>query len=145
MEAFAAVGTAAGLASNAITTIVQLHDLINDLVRADEDVKECLDDLKGITTILEDIRASCDDGGRPVAPGLIESRRHLEEAVTRCTEVCERFRERLETWTRKGGGKKLRFRARVSIVLERNEIRRFREQIQSCRDEVHLALSICGL
>ncbi|KAF2484013.1 ankyrin repeat-containing domain protein [Neohortaea acidophila] len=147
MEALAAVGTAAGLAGNAITIIIQLHDLINDLVRADEDVKECLDELKGTTTLLADIRAICDDGGHPVAPGSIESRRHLEEAVVRCTEVCERFRERLESWTgNRGGGKKLLWRARVRVgVLGKGEIRRFREQIAACRDEVHLALSSCGL
>jgi len=122
MDPFSITVGALGITEFAVSSIVQLHDFINDLAQA-EDV------LQDVALNLEAAKVDLKKTG-------------VVEAVNNCGQACANFSKNLKKWTKHSGSAKLSLRDRLSVgVWNKEKIRTFKTQVQSCQAIVQLAVT----
>ncbi len=138
MDPFSITVGALGITEFAVSSIVKLHTFINGLAEAKDvvqDIASTLDCIERPLASLEELSIS--DGAM----------KHLKktgvvEAVNKCGEACAKFNKYLEKWTKHSSGTKLSLRDRLSVgIWNREKIRTFRMQIQSCQANVQFAIA----
>ncbi|KAI1743228.1 hypothetical protein F4680DRAFT_445106 [Xylaria scruposa] len=138
MDPFSIVASALGITRFAASSILKLHKFIDGLAEAKE--------------VVQDIASTLDGIQRPLASlgELSTSDRAMEdlkktgvvEAVNKCGKACDKFNKDLEKWTKHSSSTKLSLRDRLSVgVWNREKIRTFRLQIQSCQANVQFAIA----
>jgi uncharacterized protein YPO0396 len=64
------------------------------------------------------------------------------EAVNNCGQACANFTDNLKRWTKHSSGTKISLRDRFSVgVWNKEKIRTFRMQVQSCQATVQFAIT----
>jgi Fungal N-terminal domain of STAND proteins len=143
MDPFTITVGALGITEFAISSIVQLHDFINDVAQAEEVLQDVVLNLEGIQRPLSTLEAlSISDGQTSHAAKEDLKKTGVVEAVNNCGQACHNFSENLRKWTKHSGSAKLSLRDRLSVgVWNKEKIRTFKTQVQSCQAIVQLAVT----
>ncbi|PCG88134.1 Hypothetical protein PENO1_111970 [Penicillium occitanis (nom. inval.)] len=142
MDPFSITVGALGITGFALSSIDHLRDLIGSLADAKEVVQDIASTLEAIQrplTSLEQLTIS-DHATYAEAKSDLENT-GVAEAVNRCGQACADFTRRLQQWTKHSNNSKLSLRDRLSVgVWNREKIRTFRTQVQSCQAIVQFAI-----
>jgi len=143
MDPFTITVGALGITESAISSIVQLHNFINDVAQAEEVLQDVALNLEGIQRPLNALEAlSISDGRTSHAAKEDLKKTGVVEAVNNCGQACDNFSESLRKWTKHSGSAKLSLRDRLSVgVWNKEKIRTFKTQVQSCQAIVQLAVT----
>ncbi|RJE23420.1 hypothetical protein PHISCL_04228 [Aspergillus sclerotialis] len=142
MDPFSITVGALGITEFAISSINHLRDFINSLADAKDVVQDIASTLEAIQrplTALEELQISNN-------VTYAEAKSELEktgvtEAVNKCGQACADFTKRLQQWTKHSNNIKLSLRDRLSVgVWNKEKIRTFRTQIQSCQAIVQFSI-----
>ena len=143
MDPLTITTSAIGITQFAISSIVQLHDFINDLAEAKEVARDITSNLKGVQrplAALEELTIS-DPTTYATAKADLE-KTGVVEAVNNCGQACANFTDNLKRWTKHFSGTKISLRDRFSVgVWNKEKIRTFRMQVQSCQATVQFAIT----
>ena len=143
MDPLSITASALGITQFAISSIVQLHDFINDLAKAKEVVRDIASNLEAVQrplAALEDLAIS-NPSTYTTAKGDLE-RTGVVEAVNSCGQACANFTDNLKRWTRHSSGTKISLRDRFSVgIWNKEKNRTFRMQVQSCQATVQFAIT----
>ena len=143
MDPLTITASAIGITQFAISSIVQLHDFINDLAEAKEVARDIASNLKGVQrslAALEELTIS-DPTTYATAKADLE-KTSVVEAVNNCGQACPNFTDNLKRWTKHSSGTKISLRDRFSVsVWNKEKIRTFRMQVQSCQATVQFAIT----
>jgi Fungal N-terminal domain of STAND proteins len=142
MDPLSITASALGITQFAISSIVQLHDFINDLAEAKDviqDIASNLEDIQRPLAAFEELTIS--DFTTYTATKVDLETTGAVEAVNTCSQACADFKENLKQWTRHSSGTKISLRDRFSIgIWNKEKIRTFRMQVQSCQATVQFAI-----
>jgi hypothetical protein len=142
MDPFSITVGALGITDFAISSIGQLHDLINGLAEAKDVVQDVALSLEAIQlplSALESLKIS-DSAVYATAKDDIE-KAGVAKAVNNCGKACNDFTKKLEQWTKHSSTTKLSLRDRLSVgVWNKEKIRTLRTQVQSCQSIVQFAV-----
>lgn len=142
MDPFSITVGALGITGFALSSIDHLRDLIGSLADAKEVVQDIASNLEAIQrplTTLEQLTIS-DHATYAEAKSDLENT-GVAEAVNRRGQVCADFTRKLQQWTKHSNNSKLSLRDRLSVgVWNREKIRTFRIQVQSCQAIVQFAI-----
>ncbi|KAI8943378.1 hypothetical protein NX059_001392 [Plenodomus lindquistii] len=143
MDPFSITAGAIGIAGTAVTSIVQLHSLIDSLEDANDVIQNATSDLGSIEqsiAALEHFALANKDISNVAQADLTKA--GVAEAVNKMGLACDDFDKRLTKWTRHSSTEKLSLRDRISVgVWNKEKIRTFETQLQSCKSTVQLAVS----
>jgi Fungal N-terminal domain of STAND proteins len=142
MDPFSITVGALGITEFAVSSIVQLHDFINDLAQAEEVLQDVALNLEGIQRPLNALEAlSISDGRTSHAAKEDLKKTGVVEAVNDCGQACNNFSKNLKKWTEHSGSAKFSLRDRLSVgVWNKEKIRTFKTRVQSCQTVVQLAV-----
>ena len=142
MDPFSITVGALGITGFALSSIDHLRDLIGSLADAKEVVQDIASTLEAIQrplTSLEQLTIA-DHATHAEAKSDLENT-GVAEAVNRCGQACADFTRRLQQWTKHSNNSKLSLRDRFVVgVWNREKIRTFRTQVQSCQAIVQFAI-----
>jgi hypothetical protein len=143
MDPLSITASTLGITQFAISSIVQLNDFINNLAEAKEVVQDIVSNLEAVQrplAALEELTIS--DPATYTAAKVDLEKTGVVEAVNNCGQACSNFTDNLKRWTKHSGGTKLSFRDRFAVgVWNKEKIRTFRMQVQSCQATVHFAVT----
>ncbi|KAF2395504.1 hypothetical protein EJ06DRAFT_485117 [Trichodelitschia bisporula] len=143
MDPLSIAASTLGIAQVVVISIVKLHDFINELAEADEELKNIASNIAGIhlaLTALGELDISTE------RTRAVLKKAGVAEAVSKCGALCDKFTKSLERWTKHSSGNKLSFRDRLLVGMWHSEkIRTFKMRVQSCKDTVHFAVSCTQL
>jgi hypothetical protein len=122
--------------------IVQLRDFINGFAEAKDVVQDITSNLEGIKRPLAALKKlSISDGAISTAAKEDLKKAGVAKAVNKCGDACDEFTKNLKKWTKHSSPTKLSLTDRFSIrVWDKEKIRTFRTQVQSCKDTVQFAV-----
>jgi len=147
MDPFSITAGALGITGFAISSIVQLHDLIDSLAEAKTVVQDVASNLEGIQrplAALDELKIS----NRAIADGVKDDliKTGIAETVNNCGRACDDFTKNLEKWTKHSSTAKISLRDRLSVgIWNKERIRTFRTQVQSCQATVQLSVTSAQL
>ena len=142
MDPFSITVGALGITKFALSSISQLHDFINNLAEAKEVVQDIALNLEAIQRPLAALKELefLDQSTHDKAKGDLE-KAGVVEAVNNCGEACANFSKNLKQWTKHSSSTKLSLRDRLSVgVWNKERIRTFKTQVQSCQATVQFAI-----
>lgn len=143
MDPLSITASAIGITGFAMTSIVELRTLIDDLSEAQdvvEDVAANLANIERPLAALEQLHIS--DGATSSAAKEDLRKAGVAEAVNMCGDACSDFSKNLTKWTRHSSATKLSLRDRLSVGLwNREKVRTLRTQVQSCEATVQFAVT----
>ncbi|KAF1816371.1 hypothetical protein P152DRAFT_428389 [Eremomyces bilateralis CBS 781.70] len=143
MDPLSITASTLGITTFAISSIVQLHNFIDNLAEAKDVVQDIASNLEGVQrplAALEDLIIS--DAAMYTAAKVDLEKTGVVEAVNNCGQACAKFTDNLKRWTKHSGGTQLSLRDRLSVgVWNREKFRTFRMQVQSCQTTVHFAVT----
>jgi hypothetical protein len=143
MDPLSITASAIGITGFATTSIVQLHSLIDGLSEAQDVVTDVASSLANIERPLAALeQLSISDEALSIATKEALKKTGVAEAVNKCGDACTEFSKNLTKWTKHSSTTKLSLRDRLSVgVWNREKIRTFRLQLQSCEATVHFAVT----
>jgi Fungal N-terminal domain of STAND proteins len=143
MDPFSITVGALGITEFAVSSIVQLHDFINDISQAEEVLQDVALNLEGIQRPLNTLESlSIADGWNSDAAKEDLKKTGVVEAVNNCGQACDKLSKNLKKWTKHSGSAKYSLRDRLSVgVWNKEKIRTFKTQVQSCQAIVQLAVT----
>ena len=143
MDPFSITVGALGITEFAISSIVRLRDFINGLAEAKEVVQDIASNLEGIERPLAALKKlSISDGATSTAAEEDLKKAGVAEAVNNCGDACDEFTKNLQKWTKHSSTMKLSLRDRFSVgIWNKEKIRTFRTQVQSCEATVQFAVT----
>ncbi|KAI1169618.1 hypothetical protein F4777DRAFT_202128 [Nemania sp. FL0916] len=138
MDPFSIVAGTIGITDATVSSITRLHDFISGLAEAEEVVQDIASNLDGIRRPL----ASLNELDMPDGAMNDLNKTGVVESVNRCGDACANFNKSLEKWTKHSSNTNMSLRDRFSVgVWNKEKIRTFRMQVQSCQDNVQLAVA----
>ncbi|KAH7398315.1 hypothetical protein BKA66DRAFT_605413 [Pyrenochaeta sp. MPI-SDFR-AT-0127] len=143
MVPFSITAGAIGITGVTIASVVQLHSLIDSLTEAKNVVADIASSLANIERPLAALeQLSISDEATSTALKEDLKKAGVAEVVNKCGEACEEFSRNLKKWTKHSSTSKLSLRDRLSVgVWNKEKIRTFRTQLQSCEATVHFAVT----
>jgi hypothetical protein len=142
MDPFSISVGALGITEFALSSITHLRDFIASLADAKEVVQDIASTLEAIQrplTALEQLGIA-DNSTYAEAKSDLE-KTGVAEAVNKCGQACSNFIKQLQQWTKHSSNTKISLRDRLSIgVWNKERIRTFRTQVQSCQAIVQFAI-----
>ncbi|RYP12005.1 hypothetical protein DL765_007521 [Monosporascus sp. GIB2] len=143
MDPFSIAVGAIGITGSATSSIAQLRDFINGLAEAKDVVQDIVSNLEGIERPLAALEnLSISDEATSAAAKEDLKKAGVAEAVNNCGHACDKFTKNLKKWTQHSSTNKLSLRDRFSVgVWNREKIRTFRTQVQSCATTVQFAVT----
>jgi hypothetical protein len=143
MDPFTITTGAIGITGFAITSMGQLHNLINNISEAQNvvsDVSSCLANIQRPLDALKQISIS-DEAISTAAKDDLQ-KAGVAEAMNSCGMACDEFSKNLTKWTKNSSSTKISLRDRLSVsVWNREKIRTLRTQLQSCEATVNFAVT----
>ncbi|KUJ10179.1 uncharacterized protein LY89DRAFT_656845 [Mollisia scopiformis] len=145
MDPLSITASAIGITQFAISSIVKLHDIINDLAEAKEVARDIASNLEGVQrplAALEELTIS--DRTIYITTKADLEKTGVVEAVNNCGQACADFADNLKRWTKHSTGTttKISLRDRFLVgVWNKEKIRTFRMQVQSCQAIVQFAIT----
>lgn len=147
MDPLSITASAIGITGFAMTSIVELRTLIDDLSEAQDVVQDVAANLANIErplAALEQLHIS--DGATSSAAKEDLRKAGVAEAVNKCGDACSDFSKNLTKWTRHSSATKLSLRDRLSVGMwNREKVRTLRTQVQSCEATVQFAVTSAQL
>jgi hypothetical protein len=133
---------AIGITGFAITSMVQLHNLINSISEAQDVVSDVSSSLANIQYPLDALKElSISDEAISTAVKEDLRKAGVAEAVNSCGKACDEFSKDLTMWTKHFSSTKFSLRDRLSVsVWNREKVRTLRTQLQSCEATVNFAV-----
>lgn len=143
MDPFSITVGALGITDFAISSIVQLHNFIDSLAEAKDVVQDVNSNLEGIQHPLAALEAlSLCDGATSSAAKADLKKTGVVEAVNNCGQACDEFTKNLKKWTKHSSTTKMSLSDRLSVgVWNKERIRTFRTQVQTCQATVQFAVT----
>ncbi|RYP59021.1 hypothetical protein DL769_008712 [Monosporascus sp. CRB-8-3] len=143
MDPFAITVGALGITGFASSSIVKLRDFINGLAEAKDLLQDIVSNLEGIERPLAALeKLSIPDEATSTAAQEDLKKTGVAEAVNKCGHACDNFAKNLKKWTQHSRTTKLSLRDRFSVgVWNKEKIRTFRIQVQSCEATVQFAVA----
>jgi hypothetical protein len=143
MDPLSITASAIGITGFATTSILQLHNLIDSLSEAQDVVTDVASSLANIERPLAALeQLSISDEAASIATKEALKKTGVAEAVNKCGDACTKFSKNLTKWTKHSSTTKLSLRDRLSVgVWNREKIRTFKLQLQSCEATVHFAVT----
>lgn len=142
MDPFSLTVGALGITQAAISSIVSLSNLIENLAEAKQVVNDIASDLKAVQrplTALQALRIS-DQETYDIAKGDLE-KTGIAEAVNSCGKACADFSRKLKQWTKHSSDSRLSLRDHLSVGLwNKQKLGKFRTQVRSCQANVQMAV-----
>jgi len=142
MDPFSITVGALGITELALSSIDKLRNLIDSLAEAKEVVQDITSNLEAVQrplAALKELKIS-DSATYNAAKEDLE-KTGVAEAVNKCGQACADFTTKLEQWTKHSSSTKLSLRDRLSVgVWNKEKIRTFRTQVQSCQAVVQFAI-----
>jgi hypothetical protein len=147
MDPLSITATAIGITTFAITSIKQLHDIINDVAEVKEVIHDISASLTDILVPLDSLRElHVPDSSISAAVKADLEKAGVAGAVNKCGDLCDDFSKRLKKWTKHSSGAKLSLRDRLTVGLwNKEKIRALRTSIQSCQSTVQFAVQTTQL
>ncbi|KAF1829575.1 hypothetical protein BDW02DRAFT_651242 [Decorospora gaudefroyi] len=143
MDPFTIIVGALSITDFAASSIVQLRNTINGIAEAKNELQDIVSNLEGIQrplAVLEQLRIS--DEATSIAAKEDLKKAGVPEAVKGCDVACAEFKKNIQKWTKHSSTTKLSLRDRLSLgVWNKEKIRTFRTQVQSCEATVQLAVT----
>jgi hypothetical protein len=142
MDPFTITVGALGITEFALSSIDTLHNRINSLAEAKEVLQDITSNLQAVQrplAALNDLKIS-DSATYATAKEDLE-KTGVAEAVNKCGQACSEFAEKLKQWTKHSSSTKLSLRDRLLVgIWNKEKIRTFRTQVQSCQAVVQFAI-----
>ena len=132
-----------GITQFAVSSIVQLHSLIDGLAEAKEIAQDISSNLEGVQRPLAALEnlVILDLATRAAVTADLENT-GIVEAVNDCGDACAKFTENLRKWTKHSSGTEISLRDRFTVgIWNKEKIRTFRIQVQSCQATVQFAVA----
>jgi len=147
MDPFSITAGALGITEFALASVGNLRDFINGLNEANDVVQDIRSNLEAIQRPLAALKGlNISDRMTYVAVKEALQKTGVAEAVNKCGKACADFTKKLEQWTKHSSATKLSLRDRMTVGLwNKEKIRTFRTQIQSCQAIVQFAIDIAQL
>jgi Fungal N-terminal domain of STAND proteins len=144
MDPFSITVGAPGITEFAVSSIVQLHDFINDLDQVEEVLQDVALILEGIQRPLNTLEAlSIADGRNSDAAKEDLKKTGVVEAVNNCGQACDKLSKNLKKWTKHCGSAKYSLRDRLSVgVWNKEKIRTFKRRFSPARLLFSLLLQV---
>jgi hypothetical protein len=143
MEPLSITAGTIGITQFALSSIVQLHNFIDDLAEAKEVVQDIASNLEGVQrplAALEELIIS--DPTTYTAAKVDLEKTGVVEAVNNCGQACANFTDNLKRWTKHSSGTSISLRDRFSVgIWNKEKIRTFRMQVQSCQAMVQFSIT----
>lgn len=143
MDPFSITAGAIGITGSAVTSIVQLHNLIDSLSEAQDVVTDIASSLTNIERPLAALKQLSSSGeATSIAVKDDLKKTGVAEAVNRCGDACDEFSKNLTKWTKHSSTTKLSLRDRLSVgVWNKENFRTFRMQLLSCQATAEFAVT----
>jgi hypothetical protein len=143
MDPFSLTAGAIGISSASISSIVALHDFINGLREAKDMLQDIVSNLEAIQRPLAALQGlKIPDSVIFTAAKEDFEKAGVAQAVNNCGQACAEFSKKLKKWTENSSNVKLAIRDRLSIgVWNKEKIRAFRIQVQTCQATVNFAIN----
>lgn len=146
MDPLSITASALGITTFAITSIKQLHNIINDVAEVKEVIHDISTGLAAILHPLDTLRElPVPDGNISAAAKADLEKAGVAQAVNRCGDLCDDFAKRLEKWTKHSTSSKLSLRDRLTVSLNKEKISTLRISVESCQSTVQLAVQTTQL
>jgi hypothetical protein len=142
MDPFSLTVGAIGITQFAMSSIMQLHQYINDLSEAKEVVQDIASNLDGIQRPLAALESfKITDNVTYAAAKEDLEKTGVTTAVNKCGQACADFTKKLKQWTKHSSITKISLRDRLTVgIWNKEKIRSFRAQVQSCQANVQFAI-----
>jgi hypothetical protein len=143
MDPFSITVGAVGITEFTISRIGQLCEFIDGLVEAKEVMRDIASNLEGIQRPLAALgELSISDEATSTAAKEDLKKIGVAEAVNKCGDACDEFTKNLKKWTNHSTTTRLALRDRFSVgIWNKEKIRTFRTQVQSCEATVQFAVA----
>lgn len=131
-----------GITEAALSSISHLRDFISSLAEAREAVQDIASTLEAIQRPLDALKQLQISDSATYAEAKTDlEKTGLAKAVNDCGQACDNFSKRLKKWTKHSSDSRLSLRDRLSVgVWNKEKIRTFRTQVQSCQAIVQFAI-----
>ena len=130
-----------GITEAALSSISHLRDFISSLAEAREAVQDIASTLEAIQRPLDALKQLQISDSATYAEAKTDLETGLAKAVNDCGQACDNFSKRLKKWTKHSSDSRLSLRDRLSVgVWNKEKIRTFRTQVQSCQAIVQFAI-----
>ncbi|EXJ77534.1 hypothetical protein A1O3_09761 [Capronia epimyces CBS 606.96] len=143
MDPLSLTASTIGITQFAIDSIVRLREFIDNVAEAKEvvqDIVSNLEDVQRPLAALEELTIS-DRKTYAAAKADLENT-GVGEAVNKCGQACADFMDNLKQWTKHSSDQKFSLRDRFSVgIWNKEKIRTFRMQVQSCQATVQFAIA----
>jgi hypothetical protein len=143
MDPLSIIASTLGITQFAISSIVQLNDFIDNLAEAKEVAQDIASNLEGVQrplAALEELHIS--DPATFATAKIDLEKTGVVEAVNNCGQACASFTEKLKQWTKHSSGTRFSLRDRFSVgIWNKEKIRTFQIQVQSCQATVQFAIA----
>jgi Fungal N-terminal domain of STAND proteins len=143
MDPLSITASTLGITQFAISSIVQLNDFINNFADAKEVAQDIASNLEGIQrplAALEELHIS--DLATYTAAKMDLEKTGVVEAVNNCGQACANFTDNLKQWTKHSSGTRFSLRDRFLVgIWNKEKIRTFRMQVQSCQATAQFAIA----
>ena len=144
MDPLSITAAAVGITDFAISRIIELHDFINSIAEAKQEIHDAqsnLDNIHRTLIALGDLNISDN------AAALEDvNKTSVAEAVNSCGDACKRFSGDLKKWTKHSSVDHMPLRDRFVVnVWNKEKVRTFRTNLQGCQTTVQFAVTSCQL
>jgi hypothetical protein len=147
MDPLSITVAALGINTFAITSITQLHSIINDAAEVKEVIHDVSAGLAAILRPLDTLRELPVRNSNISAAAKADLEKvGVAQAVNKCGDVCDDFTKRLKKWTEHSSASKLSLRDRLTVGLwNKEKIRTLRISVQSCQSTVQFGVQTTQL
>lgn len=143
MDPFSISMGALGINEFALSSIKTLHEFINGLAEAKDEVQDIasnLDAVQRTLVALQELKITDETTQTEAKKDLKKT--GVVETVNGCGKACDDFDKELKKWTKHSSSTKLSLRDRFSVgVWNKEKIRTFRMKVQSCQTMVQFAVT----
>ncbi|KAK5125659.1 hypothetical protein LTR85_011933 [Meristemomyces frigidus] len=138
---------AVGITTAAIASTLQLKDLIAGLSDAPTDLQKIHANLEALGPALSALESISVPDEHALGSAKTEvEKTGLAKAVNGCGSACEKFKVKLEKWTKHTSKQKMDWRDRFKVgVWESSAIQKMAVQVETCKTTVTLAVASTNL
>jgi hypothetical protein len=135
--------SAISIAATALHCVRLLLNKVQCITDAPDDISAFKADLLSIETALQSLQALPEPQWKSIGENAVEL---LGKTIDLCTKSCEKFSAALGRWTRHSDDGKLSWRDRTVVgILKQGQIRSMSKQLQNCKLDLTMVVSIANL
>lgn len=133
-----------GIAATALHCVRLLLDRVQCITDAPDDISSLKTDLLSVETALQSLQTLPEPQWKSIGETAVDLLG--KKTIDLCTKSCEKFSAALGRWTRHSDDGKLSWRDRTVVgILEPGQMKSMSEQLQSCKLNLTVVVSIATL